>query len=348
MALNIRTSKHAPVAPLKGRRLAVIGFGSQGHAQALNLRDNGFDVVVGLHAGSKSRPVARRLGFKVMTTSAAVKAADVILVATPDTAIATIYRKDIAPHLRKGKTLVFAHGFAVHFKTIATPRDIDIVLVAPKGPGHLLRSRFLAGKGLAALVAVHHDASGRGRKTALAWAAGIGCARSGIIETTFRDETITDLFGEQCVICGGAAALVKAGFDTLVQAGYPAELAYFECLHELKLTADLMHEHGIRGMRFLISDTAEWGDLTVGPTIIDASVRKRMKQQLKRIESGRFATSWIAETAKGGKRLAAMRRKEAKHAIERTGTRLRKALQGGTAASPAKKTAKAGVKTSLL
>jgi ketol-acid reductoisomerase len=348
MALKIRTTKQAPIAPLKGRRLAVIGFGSQGHAQALNLRDNGFDVVIGLHPGSKSRPVARRFGFKVMSTAAAVKSADVILVATPDTAIPDIYRNDIAPHLRQGKTLVFAHGFAVHFKTIPTPKEVDVVLVAPKGPGHLLRSRFLVGKGLAALVAVHQDVSGRARKTALAWASGIGCARSGILETTFREETITDLFGEQCVICGGAAALVKAGFDTLVQAGYPAELAYFECLHELKLTADLMHEHGIAGMRYLISDTAEWGDLTAGPKIIDASVRKRMKQQLKEIESGRFAKTWCAEAAKGGKHLAALRRKEAKHPIERVGTRLRNTLQVGKSPGRTKGSAKAVVKTNLI
>jgi ketol-acid reductoisomerase len=326
MAAKIYTSKDCKTAPLKKKTLAVIGFGSQGHAHALNLKDSGFNVVIGLYKKSKSRAVAEKLGFKVMDTADAVKAADVIFVAVPDTVIPAVYEKDIAPNLAKGKTLLFSHGFAVHFKTITPPKDVDVILVAPKGPGHTVRSQFVAGKGVPGLIAVYQDVSGKAQQTALAWAGGIGCARAGVFETNFREETVTDLFGEQCVLCGGASALVKAGFEVLVEAGYQPEMAYFECLHELKLIVDLMNEQGIAGMRFSISETAEWGDVSVGPKIIDASVKKRMQKQLKEIESGKFAKEWIKEYVDGYPRFNKIRKEEAEHAIEKTGAKLRSTM----------------------
>nr|MCU0781223.1 ketol-acid reductoisomerase [Akkermansiaceae bacterium] len=326
MAAKIYTNKDSSIAPLKKKTLAVIGFGSQGHAHALNLKDTGLKVVIGLYKKSKSREVAKKLGFQVMDTAEAVKAADVILVATPDTVIPAVYKADIAPHLTKGKTLLFSHGFAVHFKTIDLPPDVDVALVAPKGPGHIVRSQFLEGKGVPGLIAVHQDVSGKAKQTALAWARGIGCTRGGVFETNFREETITDLFGEQCVLCGGASALVKAGFEVLVEAGYQPEMAYFECLHELKLIVDLMNQSGIAGMRFSISETAEYGDVTVGPKIIDASVKKRMAAQLKAIESGKFAKEWIAEFNGGCKKFNAIRKAEAAHPIEKVGAKLRSTM----------------------
>lgn len=326
MAAKIYTTKDAPIAPLKKKTLAVIGFGSQGHAHALNLKDSGLKVVIGLYKKSKSREVAKKLGFEVMDTADAVKAADVIFVAVPDTVIPGVYEKDIAPNLTKGKTLLFSHGFAVMFGNLKLPKDIDVILVAPKGPGHTVRSQFVAGKGVPGLIAIHQDASKSAKKTALAWAGGIGCARAGVFETNFREETVTDLFGEQCVLCGGASALVKAGFETLVEAGYQPEMAYFECLHELKLIVDLMNEQGIAGMRFSVSETAEWGDVSVGPKIIDASVKKRMKKQLKDIESGKFAKDWIAEYQSGYKRFNPIRKAEAAHQIEKVGEKLRSTM----------------------
>ena len=326
MAAKIYTTKDAPIAPLKKKTLAVIGFGSQGHAHALNLKDSGLKVIIGLYKKSKSREVAKKLGFEVMDTAEAVKAADVIFVATPDTVIPAVYEKDIAPNLTKGKTLLFSHGFAVHFKTIVPPTDVDVILVAPKGPGHTVRSQFVAGKGVPGLIAVHQDVSGKAKQTALAWAGGVGCARAGVFETNFREETVTDLFGEQVVLCGGATALVKAGFETLVEAGFQPEMAYFECLHELKLIVDLMNEQGIAGMRFSISETAEWGDVSVGPKIIDASVKKRMVKQLKEIESGKFAKEWIAEYEGGYKRFNVLRKEGADHQIEKVGEKLRSTM----------------------
>ena len=326
MAAKIYTNKDAPITPIKKKTLAVIGFGSQGHAHALNLKDSGCNVVIGLYKKSKSREVAKKLGFKVMDTADAVKAADVIFVAVPDTVIPSVYKKDIAPNLTKGKTLLFSHGFAVHFKLIALPKTIDVILVAPKGPGHTVRSQFVAGKGVPGLIAIHQDVSGNAKKTALAWAGGIGCARAGVFETNFREETVTDLFGEQVVLCGGASALVKAGFETLVEAGYQPEMAYFECLHELKLIVDLMNEQGIAGMRFSVSETAEWGDVSVGPKIIDGSVKKRMKAQLKEIESGKFAKEWMAEYEGGYKRFNKIRKEEAAHQIEKVGAKLRSTM----------------------
>lgn len=323
MAATIYTNKDANLLSIKRKTLAVIGFGSQGHAHALNLKDSGLNVVIGLYKKSKSREVAKKLGFEVMDTADAVKAADVIFVAVPDTKIAAVYEKDIAPNLTKGKTLLFSHGFAVHFKTIDPPDDVNVIMVAPKGPGHTVRSQFVDGKGVPGLIAIHNDADGKAKKIALAWARGIGCTRAGVFETNFQEETVTDLFGEQCVLCGGASALVKAGFETLVEAGYQPEMAYFECLHELKLIVDLMNESGIAGMRFSISETAEWGDVTVGPKIIDASVKKRMQKQLKAIESGKFAKEWIKEANDGCKNFDQIRRDEAKHGIEKVGERLR-------------------------
>ncbi|MEO5915946.1 MAG: ketol-acid reductoisomerase [Luteolibacter sp.] len=326
MAAKIYTTKDAPIAPLKKKTLAVIGFGSQGHAHALNLKDSGLKVIIGLYPKSKSREVAKKLGFEVMDTAEAVKAADVIFVATPDTVIPAVYKKDIAPYLTKDKTLLFSHGFAVHFKTIVPPKDMDVILVAPKGPGHTVRSQFVAGKGVPGLIAVYQDVSGKAKQTALAWAGGVGCARAGVFETNFREETVTDLFGEQVVLCGGATALVKAGFETLVEAGFQPEMAYFECLHELKLIVDLMNEQGIAGMRFSISETAEWGDVSVGPKIIDASVKKRMVKQLKEIESGKFAKEWIAEYEGGYKVFNKLRKEGANHQIEKVGEKLRSTM----------------------
>lgn len=326
MAAKIYTTKDAPIAPLKKKTLAVIGFGSQGHAHALNLKDSGLKVIIGLYKKSKSREVAKKLGFEVMDTAEAVKAADVIFVAVPDTVIPAVFEKDIAPNLTKGKTVLFSHGLAVHFKLINLPKDVDVILVAPKGPGHTVRSQFVAGKGVPGLIAIQQDVSGKAKQTALAWAGGIGCARAGVFETNFREETVTDLFGEQCVLCGGASALVKAGFETLVEAGYQPEMAYFECLHELKLIVDLMNEQGIAGMRFSVSETAEWGDVSVGPKIIDASVKKRMQKQLKEIESGKFAKEWMAEYEGGYKRFNPIRKAEAAHQIEKVGAKLRSTM----------------------
>jgi len=326
MSAKIYTDKDANLATFKNKTLAVIGFGSQGHAHALNLKESGCKVIIGLYKKSKSRVVAEQLGFTVMETADAVKAADVILVAVPDTVIPSVYEKDIEPNLKKGKALMFSHGLAVHFGFVKPPKDVDVIMVAPKGPGHTVRSQYVDGKGVPGLIAIHQDASGKAKQIALAWAKGVGCTRAGVFETNFREETVTDLFGEQCVLCGGAAALVKAGFEVLVEAGYQPEMAYFECLHELKLIVDLMNESGIAGMRFSISETAEYGDVTVGPKIIDASVKKRMQKQLKTIESGKFANEWMAEYKAGSKNFNAIRKAEAAHQIEKVGERLRSTM----------------------
>ena len=323
MAAKIHTDKDADLKVLKGKTVAVIGFGSQGHAHALNLKESGVKVIIGLYPGSKSRAVAKKKGFQVFNTADAVKKADVIMVAVPDTKIPAVYNKDIAPHLAKGKTLLFSHGFAIHFKTIKPPKDIDVIMVAPKGPGHIVRRQYTEGKGVPSLIAVYQNPSKQAKTTALAWAKGIGGTRAGVLETTFKEETETDLFGEQAVLCGGASALVQAGFETLVEAGYQPEMAYFECLHELKLIVDLMNEAGIAGMRFSISDTAKWGDVLVGPKIIDAGTKKRMKAVLKDVQSGKFAREWIAEDRKGRKKYNTLLKKGEKHGIEKTGERLR-------------------------
>lgn len=323
MAAKVYTDKDANLAVLKNKTLAVLGFGSQGHAHALNLKDSGCKVIVGLYEGSKSIPVAKERGFKVYPTAEAVRRADVIFVALPDTKQAKVYESDIKPNLAKGKTLLFSHGFSIHFKTVVPPRNVDVILVAPKGPGHIVRRQYLEGKGVPALIGVYQNTTGKAKQTALAWAKGIGATRAGVLQTTFKEETETDLFGEQTVLCGGASALVQAGYETLVEAGYQPEMAYFECLHELKLIADLMNEAGISGMRFSISETAKWGDVSVGPKIIDAGVKKRMKAALKDIQSGKFAKGWVAEYKGGYKRYNALLKKGEKHSIEKVGARLR-------------------------
>ena len=320
---KVYTDKDADLGVFKGKTLAVLGFGSQGHAHALNLKESGAKVIIGLYEGSKSIAVAKDKGFEVFTTAEAVKRADVIFVGLPDTKQAAAYEKDIAPNLTKGKTLLFSHGFSIHFKTIVPPKNVDVILVAPKGPGHIVRRQFTEGKGVPALIAIYQNPSKQARKTALAWAKGVGGTRAGVLETTFKEETETDLFGEQTVLCGGASALVQAGFEVLTEAGYSPEMAYFECLHELKLIVDLMNESGIAGMRFSISETAKWGDVLVGPKIIDASVKKRMKIALKNIQSGKFAKEWVAEYKGGYKKYNALLKKGEQHPIEKTGAKLR-------------------------
>jgi ketol-acid reductoisomerase len=323
MPAKVYSDKNADLGIFKNKTLAVLGFGSQGHAHALNLKDSGCHVIVGLYEGSKSIPVARERGFKVFPTAEAVRRADVIFVALPDTKQPAAYKKDIAPNLTPGKTLLFSHGFSIHFKTIVPPKNVDVILVAPKGPGHIVRRQFTEGKGVPALIAVYQNPSKQARKVALAWAKGIGATRAGVLETTFKEETETDLFGEQTVLCGGASFLVQAGYEVLVEAGYQPEMAYFECLHELKLIVDLMNEAGISGMRFSVSETAKWGDVSVGPKIIDASVKKRMKAALKDIQSGKFARGWVKEYQGGYKKYHRLLKQGENHSIEKVGARLR-------------------------
>ncbi|MSU32420.1 MAG: ketol-acid reductoisomerase [Pedosphaera sp.] len=320
---KVYTDKDADLSVFKDKTLAVLGFGSQGHAHALNLKESGLNVIIGLYEGSKSIKIAREKGFEVVASADAVKRADVIMVALPDTKQAAAFEKDIAPNLTKGKTLLFSHGFAIHYKTIIAPPDVNIILVAPKGPGHIVRRQYTEGKGVPTLIAIHQNPSRSAKRIALAWAKGIGGTRAGVLETTFKEETETDLFGEQTVLCGGASALVQAGFEVLVEAGYSPEMAYFECLHELKLIVDLMNEAGIAGMRFSISETAKWGDVTVGPKIIDASVKKRMQAALKDIQNGKFAKDWVAEYKGGYKKYNALLAAGEKHPIEKTGAKLR-------------------------
>jgi ketol-acid reductoisomerase len=323
MPAKIYSDKDADLSVLQGKTLAVLGFGSQGHAHALNLKDSGCKVIIGLYPASQSRKVAEDYGFAVHDTAEAVRLADVIMVGIPDTKQAAAYKKDIAPNLAPGKTLLFTHGFSIHFKTVVPPKNVNVIMVAPKGPGHIVRRQFTEGKGVPSLIAVYQDPGKNAKKIALAWAKGIGGTRGGVIQTTFKEETETDLFGEQTVLCGGASALVQAGFETLVEAGYSPEMAYFECLHELKLIVDLMNESGIAGMRFSISETAKWGDVSVGPKIIDASVKKRMKTALKEIQNGKFAKNWINEYESGYKRYNALLKAGEKHPIEKVGGRLR-------------------------
>src|SRR6202011_1028157 len=326
MAVRIYTDKDVDLAWLKAKTCAVIGFGAQGRAHALNLRDSGIRVVIGLYRGSKSRVVARRHRLKIYDTSEAVRRANVIFLALPDTKMPVVHKNEIAPNLRSGQTLLYAHGFAIHYRTIVPRKDVDVVMVAPKGLGPMVRREFVRGRGVPGLVAVHQDWSGLAKRTALAWAKGIGCTRAAVIKTSFREETETDLFGEQAVLCGGTSALIRAGFETLVRAGYPAELAYFECLHELKFIVDLIHEAGISGMRALISETAKWGELTVGPKIINASVRKRMEEALREIRSGKFARGFIREMETGRKRYIKLLRAADNDPIELVGRRLRQRM----------------------
>jgi ketol-acid reductoisomerase len=315
--------KDADIELIRGRKVAVIGYGSQGHAHALNLQDSGVDVVVGLQAGSKSADKATTAGLRVMGVAEASAWADVIMVLIPDQHQARVYRADIAPHLSAGKMLMFAHGFAIRFNWIVPPADVDVTMVAPKAPGHRVREVFNEGGGTPGLLAVHQDVTGKGRATALSYARGIGCTRAGVIETTFAEETETDLFGEQAVLCGGTSALVKAGFETLIEAGYQPEVAYFECLHELKLIVDLMYRGGLQYMRYSISDTAEYGDYTAGSRIVTAETKATMKQLLKEIQSGEFAKNWIAENENGCPNFKAMREQNRNHPIEVVGAKLR-------------------------
>jgi ketol-acid reductoisomerase len=323
LAARIYTDKDADLRWLKGKTCAVIGFGAQGRAHALNLKDSGINVIVGLYPGSQSRVRARRSGLEVLDTSRAAQRGDVIFFALPDNEMPRIYAEQIAPNLRSGQTLLFAHGFAIHYRTIVPRRDVDVIMVAPKGLGPMVRREFVRRRGAPGLIAIYQNPSRHAKQTALAWAKGIGCTHAGVIETTFREETETDLFGEQAVLCGGTSALIRAGFDTLVGAGYPPELAYFECLHELKFIVDLIHEAGISGMRKLISDTAKWGELTVGPKIIDRTVQKRMKSVLQKIRSGQFAREFIREMKPPRTRYAQLLRDAEKHPIEKVGARLR-------------------------
>jgi ketol-acid reductoisomerase len=311
---------------LAGRTVAIIGYGSQGHAHALNLRDSGVDVVVGLPAGSNSVAKATAEGLKVLTPAEAAKAANVIMILVPDHIQADLYNSDIAPHMTEGKTLMFAHGFNIHFKAITPPKNVDVTMVAPKAPGHRVREVFTEGAGVPALVAIHQDATGKARERALAYALGLGCLRAGVIETDFREETESDLFGEQAVLCGGTSELVRAGFQTLVDAGYAPEIAYFECLHELKLIVDLIQEGGLSYMRYSISDTAEYGDYTRGPRIVTEQTRAEMKKILSEIQSGQFARQWIGENKSGRKNFLAMRQAAQTDQIETVGAELRKMM----------------------
>ncbi|HTS17055.1 MAG TPA: ketol-acid reductoisomerase [Verrucomicrobiae bacterium] len=323
MPAKIYRDKDADLKYLKGKTCAVIGYGSQGHAHALNLKDSGVKVVVGLYEGSKSGAVAKEQGVEVLSVAEAARAADVIMLTIPDTRHAETYRREIAPHLKKGKAIVVAHGFSLHFGQIVPPGDVDVILVAPKGPGHLVRRMYIEGKGVPALIAVHQDATGKARQIALAWAKGIGATRAAVFETTIREETETDLFGEQAVLCGGCSELILAGYETLVEAGYAPEMAYFECLHELKLIVDLIHEAGISGMRFSISDTAKYGDITRGKRIITEQTRAEMKKILEEIQSGNFAKEWITENQAGRPVYTALLKRGAEHPIEKVGEQIR-------------------------
>ncbi len=308
---------------VKASKVAVIGYGSQGHAHALNLRDSGVDVRVALHAGSKSKAKAEEEGLTVLTVSEATQWADMLMFCTPDVPMRDIYSEGVAPHLRDGQLLLFAHGFNIHFGLIRPPANVDVAMVAPKGPGHRLRAEYLTGAGMPALVAVQQDFTGKAKQRALSYAWGIGCARAGLLETTFKEETETDLFGEQAVLCGGLSALIKAGFETLVEAGYQPEAAYFECLHETKLIVDLLYEGGLNYMRYSISDTAEWGDYVAGPKVINEQSRQAMKELLADIQSGKFAKEWIAENEAGRPNMERIRAAERTHPVEEVGKKLR-------------------------
>src|SRR5919204_1639668 len=310
---------------LSGQTVAVIGYGSQGHAHAQNLRDSGIDVVVGLAPGSKSRKLAEDAGFRVETVADAVKAADVVMLLVPDTAQKAVYDAEIAPNLRPGQMLMFAHGFNIRFERIKPPANIDVGMVAPKGPGHLLRSVYTGGGGVPALFAVEQDPSGTGRARTLAYARALGATRAGVLETTFKEETETDLFGEQALLCGGVSALIKAAFETLVEAGYQPELAYFETMHELKLIVDLMYRGGLNFMRFSVSDTAEYGDYVSGPRVAEG-VKATMKDVLADIQSGSFARRWVSEYESGGQEFKRLREQDRNHQIEQVGARLRAAM----------------------
>ena len=323
MAAKLYYDGDCDVSIIKNRKVAIIGYGSQGHAHALNLKESGVPVVVGLREGSSSAAKAEAAGLTVKSISDAAKWADVIMLTMPDTEQKATYDADIKRHMKAGKALAFAHGFNIRFKRIRPPKGVDIIMIAPKGPGHLVRRTYTEGGGVPCLIAVEQDATGNAKNVALSYASAIGGGRAGIIETTFSEETETDLFGEQVVLCGGLTSLVQAGFETLVEAGYQPEMAYFECLHEVKLIVDLMYEEGIAGMRYSISDTAEYGDVTRGPRIVTPSTKKQMQKILKEIQSGKFAKEWIAESEGGRVKFNELRKAGADHQIEEVGKRLR-------------------------
>jgi len=326
MALNVYYDKDCNLELIKSKTVAMIGFGSQGHAHAENLRDSGVNVVVGLKPNGSSWKKAEAKNFEVLTVAEATAKADVVMILLPDEVQAEVYKNEIAPNLKDGATIAFGHGFNIHYGRIVPAKNINVMMVAPKAPGHTVRSEFVQGKGIPDLIAVHQDPSGNTKDLALSYASAIGGGRTGIIETTFKDETETDLFGEQAVLCGGVSALVQAGFETLTEAGYPEEMAYFECLHELKLIVDLMFEGGIADMRYSISNTAEYGDMVSGPRVIGEESRKAMKEVLKEIQNGKFAKDFILEGQAGYPRMTAERRNLADHPIEKTGKRLREMM----------------------
>ncbi len=321
--MKVYYDKDANVDVLSGKKVAVIGYGSQGHAHANNLKDSGIDVVVGLRKGSGSWAKAEKAGLTVLATAEAAKVADILMILVPDELQGDMYREEIEPFMKKGAFLAFGHGFNIHFGQIVPGADVNVFMAAPKGPGHMVRHEYTKGGGVPCLIAIHQDPSGMTKDVALAYASAIGGGRAGVIETNFREETETDLFGEQAVLCGGASALVQAGFETLVEAGYAPEMAYFECLHELKLIVDLMYEGGIANMRYSISNTAEYGDLTRGPQVVTAETKKAMKEILRQIQDGEFAREWMLENKANKPVLSALRRKGAAHPIEEVGGRLR-------------------------
>jgi ketol-acid reductoisomerase len=329
MAKTLRTyyEKQAPLAGLKGKTVGILGFGSQGHAHAANLRDSGVNVIIAEMPGTANAKLAVEMGFKPTTVEDVVQNADLIVMTLPDELQASIYEKSIAPYIKPGQTIGFTHGFNIHFKCIVPPKGVDVIMIAPKGPGHLVRSEFVKGGGVPCLVAIFKDASGKALKTALAWGAGIGGARAGIIQTTFKDEVETDLFGEQVVLCGGLSALIKAGFETLVKNGYPPEMAYFECVHEVKLIVDLIYQGGLNYMRYSISNTAEYGDLTRGPRIVTDKTKKEMQKILDEITSGKFAKEWIAEHKAGKPLFNKLYNADKNHPVEVTGRKLRKMMK---------------------
>ncbi len=334
--LKMLYEKDAPIDALKGKTVAIIGFGSQGHAHGQNLRDSGVKVIVANRKDSTNGKLALERGFELFSIEDAVKKADLIIVTLPDEVQPEVYKKSIEPNLTAGKVLGFTHGFNVHFKTVAPPANVDVIMVAPKGPGHLVRSEFEKGGGVPCLMAIHQDSTGKARGFALAWAAGVGGARSGIIETNFKDECETDLFGEQAVLCGGLSALIKAGFETLTEAGYPPEMAYFECVHEVKLIVDLIYQGGLDYMRYSISNTAEWGDLITGPKIITADTKKAMKKILTDIQDGTFAKGWRGEYEGGLKNFKRLYEADNSHPVEVTGRKLRKMMPWLKAKEPPK------------
>ena len=326
MAAKIYYDQDADLGLLKGRKIAIVGYGSQGHAHALNLKDSGQDVVVGLYKGSKSWSRAEKDGLSVASVGEAARAADVVMVLLPDQSQRQVFEAEIRDGLGRGKTLMFAHGFNIHFNQVVPPPDVDVSMIAPKAPGHVMRDLFTQGPGVPALLAVHQDVSGKARDVALAYGRAVGCTRAGVIETTFKEETETDLFGEQTTLCGGVSHLIKAAFETLVDAGYQPEIAYFECMHEMKLIVDLFYQGGLAYMRYSVSDTAEYGDYTRGPRVVSEETKAEMKRILAEIQSGQFAREWVLENQANRAGFLAMRRRDAEHPIEEVGARLRKMM----------------------